>query len=113
MNLIREQLGFENTYVRELIRIFENQVEDHSKIDNSVNNQKSKISKSNFSKAWKENIDNIHPTPKLFLPSLHQQNFLSFPVKLPLFFQYAKVSDKFVRFVQLWGFWCRKNYVWY
>ena len=36
-----------------------NQVENHSKMDNSVNNQKSKISKSNLSKARKENIDNI------------------------------------------------------
>ena len=36
-----------------------NQVENHSKIDNSVNNQKSKISKSNFSKAQKEKRDNM------------------------------------------------------
>ena len=36
-----------------------NQVENQSKIDNSVNNQKSNISKSNFSKARKENRDNM------------------------------------------------------
>ena len=36
-----------------------NQVENHFKIDNSVNNQKSKISKSNFSKAQKEKRDNM------------------------------------------------------
>ena len=36
-----------------------NQVENHSKIDNTVNNQKSKMSKFNFSKAWKENRDNM------------------------------------------------------
>ena len=38
---------------------FENQFEIHSKIDNYINNQKYKTSKSNFSKAWKENIDNM------------------------------------------------------
>ena len=36
-----------------------NQVENHSKINNSVNNQKSKISKYHFSKAWKEKRDNM------------------------------------------------------
>ena len=36
-----------------------NQVKNHSKIDNSVNNQKSKIFKSNLSKAWKEKRDNM------------------------------------------------------
>ena len=36
-----------------------NQFENYSKIDNSVNNQKSKICKSNFSKAWKEKRDNM------------------------------------------------------
>ena len=36
-----------------------NQVKNHSKIENSVNNKKSKISKSNFSKSWKENIDKM------------------------------------------------------
>ena len=37
----------------------ENQVENHSKIDNYLHNQKSKISKSNFSKDWKEKRDNM------------------------------------------------------
>ena len=47
-------------YVRTGINAyFKNQVENHSKVDNSVNNQNSKISKSNFSEAWKGKIDNI------------------------------------------------------
>ena len=47
-------------YVRMGILVYlKNQVENHSKIDNSVNNQKSKTYKSNFSKAWKENRDNM------------------------------------------------------
>ena len=36
-----------------------NQVENYSKIDNYVNNQKSKISKSSFYKAQKEKRDNM------------------------------------------------------
>ena len=41
-------------YVRTGINTYlKNQVENHSKIDNSINNQKSKISKSNFYKAQK------------------------------------------------------------
>ena len=36
-----------------------NQVKNYSKIDNSINNQKSKISESNFSKAWKEKRNNM------------------------------------------------------
>ena len=39
--------------------IFLNQVKNHSRIDNSVNNQNSKTSKSNFSEAWKEKRNNI------------------------------------------------------
>ena len=39
--------------------MFKNQVESHSKIDNSVNNQKYKTFKCNFSKAWKESRDNM------------------------------------------------------
>ena len=47
-------------YVRTGINTYlENQVENHSKIGNSVNNQKPKISKSNFSKAWREKGDNM------------------------------------------------------
>ena len=47
-------------YVRTGINAyFKNQVENHSKVDNSVNNQKYKIFKSNFYKALKENRDNI------------------------------------------------------
>ena len=38
---------------------FKNQVENQPKIENYVNNQKSKISKSNLSKAQKENRDNM------------------------------------------------------
>ena len=41
-----------NTYLK-------NWVENHSKIDNSVNIQNSKTPKSNFSKVWKENRDNM------------------------------------------------------
>ena len=42
-------------YVRTEINAYlENQVENYSKIDNFVNKQNAKISKSNFSKAWKE-----------------------------------------------------------
>ena len=37
----------------------ENQVKNHSKIDHSINNQKSKTPKSVFSKAWKEKRDNM------------------------------------------------------
>ena len=37
---------------------FENQVKNHSRIDHSINNQKSKTHKSVFSKAWKEKRDN-------------------------------------------------------
>ena len=46
INSIREQFEFENTYVWELIHnvILKNQVKNRSKIDNDVNNQKSKIS---------------------------------------------------------------------
>ena len=86
-----------------------NQVENHSKIDNSINNQKSKISESNFSQARKEKRDNMLSPPKFCSPSLHQHNFLSFPVKL----SYAKLSDQFLSFVHLQGFWCLKNYAWY
>ena len=39
--------------------MFKKQVENHSKIDNSENNQKSKTSKSILSKTWKENVDNM------------------------------------------------------
>ena len=47
-------------YVRTGINAYlKTQVKNRSKIDNSVNNQKSKISKSNFSEAWKENRDNM------------------------------------------------------
>ena len=47
-------------YVRTgIIVCLKNQVENHSKIDNYVNNQKSKTSKSNLYKAWKENRDNM------------------------------------------------------
>ena len=42
-----------------MLACLKNQVENHSKIENSVNNQKSKTSESNFSKAWKEKIDNM------------------------------------------------------
>ena len=42
-----------------ILACLKNQVKNHSKIDNSVNNQKSKISKTGFSTAWKENRDNI------------------------------------------------------
>ena len=47
-------------YLRRGINAYlKNQVENYSKIDHSVNNQKSKISKYNFSKAQKEMKDNI------------------------------------------------------
>ena len=47
-------------YIRMGINAYlKNQVENFSKIDNSVNNQTSKILKSNFSKAWKEKRDNM------------------------------------------------------
>ena len=47
-------------YVRTVINAYlKNQVENHSKMDNSVNNQKSKISNSNFSRARKEKRDNM------------------------------------------------------
>ena len=89
-------------YVRMGINAYlKNQVENHSKIDNDGNNQKYEISKSNFSKSWKEKRDNIIPPTKLFPLSLHQLNLLSFPMKLPLFFQYVKVSDQFASFVHL------------
>ena len=52
MNSIREQLVWK--YARtEINSYLKNQVEYHSKIDNTVNNQKSNISKSNFSRACK------------------------------------------------------------
>ena len=37
-----------------ILACLKNQVENHSQIDNSVNNKKSKTYKSNLSKAWKE-----------------------------------------------------------
>ena len=37
-----------------MLACLKNQVENHTKIDNSVNNQKSKTSKSDLSKAWKK-----------------------------------------------------------
>ena len=47
-------------YVHTVVNAYlKNQVENHSKIDNSVNNQKSKISRYIFSKACKENRDNM------------------------------------------------------
>ena len=47
-------------YVRTWIHAYlENQVKNHSKIGNTVNNQKYKISRSNFSKAPKEKKDNM------------------------------------------------------
>ena len=47
-------------YVRTgILACLKNQVKNHSKIDNSVNNQKSKTPKYILSKAWKENRDNI------------------------------------------------------
>ena len=47
-------------YLRTGINAYlKNQVENHSKIDNYVNNQKSKISESNCSKAWREKRDNM------------------------------------------------------
>ena len=47
-------------YVRTEINAYlKNQVENHSKIDSSIKNQKSKISKSNFSKARKETRNNM------------------------------------------------------
>ena len=55
-------------YVRTGINAYlKNQFENHSKIGNSVNNQKSKISKSNFSKARKEKRDNKKYTSKILL----------------------------------------------
>ena len=42
-----------------MLACLKNQVEKYSKIENSVNNQKSKTSQSNFSKVWKENIYNM------------------------------------------------------
>ena len=59
-------------YVHTVLNVyFKNQVEKQSKIDNSVNNQKSKISKSNFSKACKEKRKNMlsrnHEPYKLIL----------------------------------------------
>ena len=59
INLIRERLGFENTYVREINAHLKNQVEKHSIIENSVNSLESKISQYNLSKAWKEKRDNM------------------------------------------------------
>ena len=69
MNSFREWLEFENTYVWKLMHnvILKNQVENHSKIDDYVNNQKSKIYKSNFSQMaygyqgteWKQAIQII------------------------------------------------------
>ena len=47
-------------YVRTGINEYlKNQAGNHSKIDNSVNDQKSKIYKSNFSKACKEKRDKM------------------------------------------------------
>ena len=47
-------------YIRMVINAhFKNQVKNHSKIESSINDQKSKRSKSNFSKAWKEKRDNM------------------------------------------------------
>ena len=47
-------------YILTVINAYlENQLENHSKIDNSVNNQKSKFFKSNLSKAQKEKWDNM------------------------------------------------------
>ena len=58
-NSIRERSEFEK-YVRMVINSYlKNQVKKYSKIVNTVNNQKSEISKSNFSKVCKENRDNI------------------------------------------------------
>ena len=95
-------------YVRTVINAYlKNQVKNHSKIDNSLYNQKSKISKSQ-----KENRDNMISPPKLFSLSLHQQNFLSFLVKLPLFSVWkSKWSN--CKLCTLAGFWCWKNWVWY
>ena len=59
-----QELDHIDIWVWKYVRIginadLKNQVENHSKIDNYVNNQKSKISKYNFSKAWKEKRGNI------------------------------------------------------
>ena len=53
-NLIREQLNFENKYVQGFY-IFKHQVENYTKIANSVNIQKSKTSEFNLPKIWREN----------------------------------------------------------
>ena len=42
-----------------ILACLKNQVENHSKIDNSINNQKSKTSMSNFTKVWKEKRENM------------------------------------------------------
>ena len=42
-----------------ILACLKNQVENHSKTDNSVNNQKSETFKSNFSKSWKENRESM------------------------------------------------------
>ena len=47
-------------YVRMGINLYpKNQVENHSKVDNSINNQKSKISKSNLLKVCKGGGDHM------------------------------------------------------
>ena len=54
-----KQLDFENMYVFGINEYLKNKVENHSKTENSINNPESKISKSNFSKTWKEKRDNM------------------------------------------------------
>ena len=62
-------------YVRTGINAYsKNQVKNHPKIDNYVYNQKLKISKSIFSKAWKEKIDNT-------LSRHHEPNKLIMTIK--------------------------------
>ena len=73
-----------------------NQVENHSKIDNSVNNQKSKISKSNFSKAWKEKRDNM-----LTLSRHHEPNKLILTIKY--YNKYSRYSRGHTFLANFWS----------
>ena len=73
-------MDFEDTYVQEFLHVRKNQVNNHSKIDYYVNNQKSKTLKSNLSKDWKEKRYNM-----LVLSGLIDIKVVSIAVFRPMF----------------------------
>ena len=58
MNLIRERLDFEKYARTGITAYLKTKLKNNSQIDNYINTQNSKISKSNLSRAWKKNREN-------------------------------------------------------